>query len=131
MNFSEKETAFLQELEEARLATAHDNIPHVKPVSYIFFQNSILIATDYETRSFQNIKKNPHVSVVIDKYKPGGHRAICLQGRAEVLERGEEFNSIYDLFFKKFKWVRQDPWTEEEAPFLKIIPSNKVSWGIN
>ena len=68
--------------------------------------------------------------MVIDHYKPGGHKAICLQGNATIIERGEEFAQIYQLFYKKFKWVREDPWKEDEAPFLKIIPSNKTSWGM-
>jgi len=34
------------------------------------------------------------------------------------------------MFSEKFTWVRNDPWKENEAPFLKIIVSNKVSWGL-
>ena len=130
MEFSAEEIKFLSSHEEARLATCHDNIPHVKPVSYIYHQNNILICTDYKTRSFQNIKENSNTSVVIDLYKHGGHKAICLQGKTIIIENGKEFEEIYQLFFKKFKWVRDDPWKEEEAPFLKIIPTNKISWGI-
>jgi nitroimidazol reductase NimA-like FMN-containing flavoprotein (pyridoxamine 5'-phosphate oxidase superfamily) len=127
---SEKEIKFLESLEEARLATCHEEVPHVKPVSFIFYQDSIWIATDYETRSFLNIKKNPNAAIVIDIYKSGGHQAVCFQGKVDVIERGKEFHIIYKLFYKKFKWVRDDPWQEEEAPFLKIIPKNKKSWGI-
>jgi nitroimidazol reductase NimA-like FMN-containing flavoprotein (pyridoxamine 5'-phosphate oxidase superfamily) len=128
---SEKEIKFLETLEEARLATCHKEVPHVKPVSFIFHQDCIWVATDYETRSFLNIKKNPNVAIVIDIYKSGDHQAVCFQGKVEVIERGKEFHIIYKLFHKKFKWVRDDPWDEEEAPFLKIIPKNKKSWGIN
>lgn len=130
MKFSSKEIEFFSSHEEARLATCHDNIPHVKPVSYIYHQNSILISTDYKTRSFQNIKENSNISVVVDLYKHGDHKAICLQGKIIIIESGKEFEEIYQLFYKKFKWVRDDPWKEEEAPFLKIIPTNKISWGI-
>ncbi len=128
---SEKEIKFLESLEEARIATCHDDMPHVKPVSYIFYKDCIVVATDYKTRSFQNIKKNPNTGLVIDQYKPGEHKAICIQGKVNIIEKGEEFDSIYQLFFKKFKWVQEDPWKEMEAPFLKIIPANKTSWGIN
>ena len=131
IKFTQKEIEFLDSLEEARLATCHDDIPHVKPVSFIYHQNTILIATDYKTRSFQNIRKNPLASVVIDLYRSGGHKAILLQGKVTVIDTGEEFNSIYKLFYKKFKWVRDDPWQQKEAPFLKIIPNNKTSWGIH
>ena len=130
IEFSTEEIEFLLSYEEARLATCHDNIPHVKPVSYIYHQNTILICTDYETRSFQNIRENSNTSVVVDLYKPGGHKAICFQGKSFIIEKGKEFDEIYHLFYKKFKWVREDPWKEGEAPFLKIIPKNKKSWGI-
>jgi len=131
LKFTQKEIDYLLSLEEARLATCHDNIPHVKPISYILFQDSIVVATDYDTRAFQNIKNNPQAGIVIDLYKPGEHKAICLQGDVSIIEKGVEFNEMYQIFYKKFKWVRDDPWKEKEAPFLKIIPTNKTSWGIN
>ncbi|MDH3677708.1 MAG: pyridoxamine 5'-phosphate oxidase family protein [Nitrosopumilus sp.] len=131
LKFTKNEMKFLFSLEEARFATCHDNIPHVKPVSYIFHKDIIWIAIDYDTRAFQNIKKNPNTGIVIDQYKPGGHKAVCLQERVDIVERGEEFMRTYKLFYKKFKWVRDEPWGEKEAPFLRIIPQNKTSWGIN
>ena len=131
INYLENEIKFLKAKEEARLATCHDKIPHVKPVSYIFHNDSIFVATDYETRSFQNVMKNPHIGIAIDIYKPKGHQAICIQGKVSVIEKGKEFQEIYRLFFKKFKWVRDDPWKENEAPFLRITPTNKTSWGLD
>lgn len=131
MEFNQKETEFLKRMEEARIATSHDNIPHVKPVSFIFGDDSIIIATDYETRTFTNIKSNSKTGIVIDIYKSGEHKAMCIQGDAEIIEEGNEFKKWYDIFYRKFAWVRNDPWTEKEAPFLKIIPKNKVSWGLN
>ena len=131
IEFSQKEIDFLQSLEEARLATCHDQIPHVKPVSYIFYDNSVLIATDYHTRTFINLKKNPNASISIDIYKSGGHKAVCIQGTVKIIEEGDEFHHIYKRFYEKFRWVRDEPLKEKEAPFIKIIPNNKVSWGIN
>ena len=131
MKLSENEIKFLESLEEARIATCHDGIPHVKPVSFVFYQEFVFVATDYETRTFQNIKKNPRAAISIDVYKSGGHRAVCFQGNIEILERGVEFKTIYQVFYNKFKWVRDDPWKQGEAPFLKLIPKNKTSWGIN
>ena len=130
IKFSQSEAEFLLSLEEARLATSHDDIPHVKPVSYIFYQNSILIATDYETRTYKNLQKNIKVAIAIDVYKSGGHKAICIQGNGEIIEKGSEFKEFYQIFYEKFQWVRNEPWEEMEAPFIKIIPSAKVSWGI-
>jgi nitroimidazol reductase NimA-like FMN-containing flavoprotein (pyridoxamine 5'-phosphate oxidase superfamily) len=131
IEFNQKEIEFLETLEEARIATSHEDIPHVKPVSFVYHENTILVATDYDTRTFTNVKSNPHTSIVIDIYKYGGHKAICIQGRTEIVENGLEFKKFYEIFYKKFDWVRRDPWKEDEAPFLSIVPYNKVSWGLN
>lgn len=130
IEFSEKEIDFLNSLEEARIATSHKDIPHVKPVSFVLNENTIIVATDYETRTYKNLKTNPNSSVIIDIYKPGGHKAVLIQGKTEIIENGKEFSELYKIFLKKFEWVRKDPWKENEAPFLKIIPTNKTSWGL-
>jgi nitroimidazol reductase NimA-like FMN-containing flavoprotein (pyridoxamine 5'-phosphate oxidase superfamily) len=131
IEFNQKEKDFLNSLEEARIATSHDDIPHVKPVSFVYQNNAVIIATDYKTRTLSNIKLNSNTSIVIDIYKSGEHKAICIQGKTEIIEKGSEFKKFYDIFYKKFEWVRKEPWNENEAPFLKIIPSNKISWGLN
>jgi len=131
INFNDKEREFLNSIEEARLATSHDDVPHVKPVSFVLIDNSIVVATDYKTRTFSNLKSNPKVAITIDVYKSGNHKAICIQGDCEIIENGKEFKKIYDIFYEKFSWVKKDPWKENEAPFLKILTKNKASWGIS
>ena len=128
--FTEHEEKFLQSIEEARIATSHDDIPHVKPVSFIYHEGAIFIATDYHTRTFKNVKVNSHVAISIDIYDSGKHKAVCIQGKATILEKGKEFLDIYKLFEKKFVWVRNEPWKENEAPFFKIVPNIKTSWGL-
>ena len=128
IEFNDKEIEFLNSIEEARIATSHNDVPHVKPVSFVYEDGVILVATDYDTRTFTNIKINSNTSIVIDIYKSGSHKAICIQGKSEIIENGEKFEKYYNIFYKKFEWVRKDPWKENEAPFLRIIPKNKVSW---
>ena len=118
-SFTKKEIEFFKSMEECRMATSHDDIPHVKPVSYALYNNTIYIATDYETRAFKNLKKNPRIAVVIDKYVLGSHKAVCVQGNAIILEKGKEFLEIYDTFYKKFEWVRNQPWKEGEDRLSK------------
>ncbi len=129
MKFTENEKKFLGSIEEARLATTNDSMPHVKPVSFIFLDDAFYVATDYSTRTFKNVKKNPRAAISVDVYKLGGHKAVLAQGRIEIIENGSEFKRIYEKFFEKFEWVRRDPWKEGEAPFLKITPAKKTSWG--
>ena len=130
MNFTVKEKKFLESIEEARFATTNKNMPHVKPVSFIFDDDSFYIATDYKTRTYQNVKQNPRAAISVDIYKPGGHKAVLAQGGIKIIENGSEFKKIYSKFFERFQWVRNDPWKEDEAPFLKLVPHTKTSWGL-
>jgi nitroimidazol reductase NimA-like FMN-containing flavoprotein (pyridoxamine 5'-phosphate oxidase superfamily) len=128
--FSEKEIEFLNSMEECRIATSHDNLPHVKPVSYIFENGKFLIATDYGTRMYENCKVNPRVALTVDVYSHGGHKAILVQGTVKIIENGKEFLRIFKKFHDKFEWVKDEPWDENEAPFIVITPFSKTSWGL-
>ena len=130
IEFTKAEEKFLQFLEEARIATSHNDMPHVKPVAYVYHKGIIFTASDYDTRTYKNLKINPKISAVIDVYEPGNHKAVCIQGNTEILENGKEFLEIYKIFDKKFAWVRNDPWKENEAVFIKIIATHKISWGL-
>jgi len=129
VSFSQKEVEFLDKMEECRVATSHDNMPHVKPVSYLYEEGTILIATDYDTRMYKNLLENPKAALSIDIYKNKDHKAICLQGDVSIIEKGEEFSRIYKKFHERFEWVRTQPWKENEGPFIKITPITKSSWG--
>lgn len=129
MRFTRAESGFLKKNEVCRLATVSSTGgPHVVPVCFIFHEGFLYIATDYDTRKYKNILRNPRVALAIDVYKP--NRGVSIEGEAEILEGGEEFRRVFKLFHEKFDWVRKDPWGEGEAPFLKIKPLKKVSWGL-
>lgn len=127
--FDQKEVRFLKANEVCRLATvSKDGTPHVVPICYIFYEGVFYMVTDYGTKKYKNIKNNDNVCLVVDVYKP--NRAVMIKGKAEILERGEEFRRVSQMFFKKFLWARRDPWDEGEAPIIKVKPKDKVSWGI-
>jgi nitroimidazol reductase NimA-like FMN-containing flavoprotein (pyridoxamine 5'-phosphate oxidase superfamily) len=130
MLFSQKEIEFLNKMEECRVATSHDNMPHVKPVSYLYENGVIFIATDYDTRMYKNLLKNPNAALSIDIYKDKSHKAVCMQGKVTIIENGKEFSKLYKKFHDRFEWVRNQPWDENEAPFIKIVPFRKSSWGL-
>jgi nitroimidazol reductase NimA-like FMN-containing flavoprotein (pyridoxamine 5'-phosphate oxidase superfamily) len=127
---SPSETRFLASNECCRLATCYENRPHVVPVSYLFYKDCIYISTDYKTKKFINIKKNPCICLVVDYYLPGSNKGLVLNGEATIVENGKKYCEIYKLFYTSFKWVRDDPWEEGEAPFLEIRFNSKSSWGL-
>lgn len=132
VSFTKAEKEFLLQNEACRVATCHDNVPHVVPVSYVFEDGLFYFATDLETRKLENIKKNGRVALAVDIYDSSvGNRAVCVQGTAALIERGPEFKRLYAVFQKRFEWVRRDPWKEGEAPFVRVTPTSKVSWGLS
>lgn len=130
-SFSEKELRFILDNEICRIATAKNNIPHVVPVCYIYKDNNIFFATDYKTKKYRNLTENKRISLIIDLYdKKNGNKGIRIDGIASIIERGEDFKDLFKIFHDKFEWVKQDPWNEGEAPFIKIQIIKKVSWGL-
>jgi nitroimidazol reductase NimA-like FMN-containing flavoprotein (pyridoxamine 5'-phosphate oxidase superfamily) len=130
VSFDTKEREFLNQNECCRVATCHDNIPHVAPVSYVFEDNIFYFVTDFETKKYQNLMRNDRIALAVDVYGSTGNKAVCIQGKATVIDKGEEFARLYKIFHKRFEWVRRDPWKEGEAPFIKVMPINKISWGL-
>ena len=129
--FSKAEKRFLKRNELCKVASSHNDMPHVTPVNFIFNGSAFYFATDYDSRKYRNLEKNKNVGLVVDIYEsPMDNKAVVVQGTAEIIEKGSEFKKLYGAFYKKFEWVRQDPWGEEEAPFIKVRPLHKASWGL-
>jgi nitroimidazol reductase NimA-like FMN-containing flavoprotein (pyridoxamine 5'-phosphate oxidase superfamily) len=128
VTFTKSEQRFLRSNEVGRLATISRNgTPHVVPVSYIFKDNAFLIAVDYGTKKLRNIRRNRRTALVVDTIGP--NRGILIQGNARLIVHGTKFRQAYSQFHRAFSWVRADPWKEGEAPFVKIMPDTKASWG--
>ena len=125
--FTPKERKFLQENDLGRLATCSPKgWPLVTPVNYILIGDAFYVATDYDTTKYKHLKANPKASLVVDT--AAASRAVVIQGNVELIEGGREFEEAYEVFDKKFSWVRRDPWKAGEAPFLRISPIMKSSW---
>ena len=131
IEFTQKEIDFLEKNEACRIATSHNDVPHVTPVTFYYENGYFYIVTDYNTKKYSNLKKNKNVAIAIDVYLEGKHKAVIVQGIIEFIEKGEEFMRLYEIFYKKFYWVKETPWKEEEAPFVRITPQKKTSWGLN
>jgi len=130
VSFSRIEIQFLRSNEICRVATCKNNLPHVTPVSYIFNDGKFYFATDYNTVKYANLKKNNRISLVVDTVENNKNSAIVTMGITIFIHRGKKFENLYDLFYDRFEWVRDDPWKQGEAPFVMVIPKSKVSWGI-
>jgi len=126
---NEKEIGFLKARELCRLATVSgDGTPHVVPVIYAMDGERIVIAVDYHTRKLENLRANDRVSLVVDDYRP--NRAVFIEGRCTILERGPEYLRLLGVLFERFEFYRKNPWGEGESPILVVEASKVVSWGL-
>ncbi|MGI0017785.1 MAG: pyridoxamine 5'-phosphate oxidase family protein [Nitrosotalea sp.] len=130
IKFTIKESDFLKENEGCRISTCTNDVPHIAPVTYYFEDGFFYFATDYGTKKYANLKKNNKIAISVDIYSPSQHKAVVVQGSTTFIEKGPQFKRLYEIFYKKFAWVRENPWKEKEAPFVKITPRTKTSWGL-
>src|ERR1700745_249859 len=92
--FTKAESKFLSKQEVCRVATCSDSVPHVTPVSYMFDSRDscIYFAIDYDSKKFRNLKTNKNICLAVDVYDPSeNNAAVIIKGRAELIERGEQF----------------------------------------
>lgn len=130
MKFTEKEIEFIKSLPVARIATISEKRwPQLTPVLHVFDGKDVYFATDYETKKYENLKKNSRVAVVIDKFPPTVGATI--QGEAEIIERGKEFEYAFKLLQDRHTYYKKNPFKEGEAPIIKVKPLRKISWGLD
>ncbi|MEM1584225.1 MAG: pyridoxamine 5'-phosphate oxidase family protein [Nitrososphaerota archaeon] len=134
--FKDYEIDFISKARVMRFASiTEENYPHVVPLCHVYYNGCIYAVTDYGTKKLENIKHNNRVAVIIDEYyEPWGkNKGIMIQGKAEILEGGDEFKKVAELLTKKFPYYKDEPYgpiIEGEAPIVKIIPEKAVSWGL-
>ena len=127
--FDPVQMGFLRKHDVCRLATAsREGLPHVTPVIYALDGESFVVAIDYGTKKLTNLKENPFASLVVDEYGEK-NRAIMVQGRCEVFEKGSEYIRLLRILFDRFEYYRTNPWGEGEAPIIRVSSDKVVSWG--
>ncbi len=136
--FTPEQARFLTSRRVGRLATATaDGRPHVVPVCYAF--DGVLLYTPIdekpkrvgadELRRIMNLRENPRVSFVVDDYDEDWSKLafVIVQGRVEIVERGDERGEALALLRKKYPQYRA--MALEERPLLVIEPDSVAAWG--
>ena len=138
MALSRKETAFVRSARVAHLATADKSgRPYVVPICYVFDGKGFYSPIDEKPKKslplrlkrIRNIRANPHVAVVVDRYDENWQRLayVLIVGRAKVLLRGARHGRAVRLLRRKYPQYRK--MRLEERPLIRIAPSRWKSWG--
>jgi len=133
VRFSSKEREYLESQMVGRLATSSETgVPHVAPVCYASNPERVYIHTGRNSKKMRNILKNNRVAFVADDYVDWGKfRAVVIQGVAEVLERGKEYETGRTLIYSKYpRWEKEYPIVEGGEALIVIAPQKTLSWGL-
>jgi PPOX class probable F420-dependent enzyme len=122
----------LREERVARLATHGDQGRiHLVPVCYAYDGKDIFIGTSLDSKKVKNVRRNNSVAFVVDFYVEDWSKlkGVMIQGRAEVIEKGKEFEEAKKLLYEKYpQYEATAPIEEGESAIIKIKPERVVSW---
>jgi coenzyme F420-0:L-glutamate ligase/coenzyme F420-1:gamma-L-glutamate ligase len=133
-----KTTAFIRLARVARLATADKTgRPHVIPICFALDGKELYSPIDEKPKNtsplrlkrIRNIKANPHIAVVIDRYEENWQRLayVLIRGRAKILLKGPKHKRAIQLLRKKYPQYRK--MRLEDRPVIQITISRWRSWG--
>lgn len=129
--------ALLAEGRVARLGTSDRAArPLVVPVCYAFDGRRIYSAVDAKPkrtralRRLQNIRANPRVSLCVDRWDEDWRRLrwVIVEGRASVIEDGEEVAAAADLLLEKYPQYRTLGLDRRSATMIRVVPDRVLSW---
>lgn len=129
---------FIRSARVAHLATAdRKGRPHVIPICYVFDGKTLYFAIDEKPKKssplrlkrIRNIRANPHVSLVIDRYDEDWKKLayVLITGRARVLIQGKEHHRAVLLLRRKYPQYRR--MAIQDRPMIQIRPTRVISWG--
>lgn len=132
------ERAFLERARVGRLATVDDEgRPHVVPICYALSEGARLVSaidekpkSTRELRRVRDVRSNPRVAVIVDRYVEDWTRLAWVQvrGRARVLEPSatSHEDAVRALAEKYGQYADHDL---DSRPVLEIEIGSTVSWG--
>lgn len=130
IKFTQKEIAFIRKQPESRIATVSmKGWPQVTTVIHVFDGKYLYFAIDYDTLKYKNLLKNNKIGIAIDVYERQPI-AVIMQGRAQMLEKGKEFEKAFKLLQKRHAYYRSNPFKAGEAPIVKVTIIRKSSSGL-
>ena len=136
---TEAETAFVQIMRVARLATADENgSPHLVPVCYAFDGTRFYTPLDEkpkrvagtQLRRVRNIEARHEASLLIDQYDDDWSRLgyVLVHGRADLLQPEDEAHR-HAVALLRERYAQYRTMALEQYPVIVITPDSVTSWG--
>jgi PPOX class probable F420-dependent enzyme len=138
MSFTKKQLAFLRAARVAHLATADaKGQPHVIPICFVFDGKYFYSPIDQKPKRVAarklkrttNIRENPNVSLVIDRYEEDWRKLayILVFAKAQIVLSGKKYLKAIRLLRKKY--AQYQTMAIDERPMIVIKPKRIMGWG--
>jgi PPOX class probable F420-dependent enzyme len=137
MRLSRKIAGFIRAARVAHLATAAKGQPHVIPICFVFDGKYFYSPIDEKPKRvaprrlkrITNIRENPNVSLVIDRYEEDWHKLgyILVFGKAQIVLSGEKYLKAIRLLRQKY--AQYQTMAIDERPMIVIKPKKMMDWG--
>ena len=136
---TEAETAFIQSMRVARLATADENgSPHLVPICYAFDGTHFYTPLDEkpkrvagtQLRRVRNIEARHEASLLIDQYDDDWSHLgyVLVHGQADLLQPDHEAHRQAITLLRE-RYVQYHTMALEQYPVIVITPDHVTSWG--
>ena len=135
---SPSERRFLDLQRVGHLATAdRQSVPHVVPICFALIESTLYSSIDDKPKGkssqplkrLRNIRENPHVCVVVDRYREDWKRLawVMLWGRAEILTQGSEHDHAQEALRNRYQQYRG--MRISSYPVIALRVERAASWG--
>lgn len=118
----------------AYLATVGGDQPHVVPVTYAVLGEVIVIGIDQKPkttmtglRRLDNIRENPRVSVLCDRYDDDWSQLwwVRADGAASIVDAGPEWDSAVVALTERYRQYVADP---PQGPVIRVAVDRWSGW---
>ena len=123
---------FIRKQKVARVATSSKGGIHLVPICPVYDGRYVYFSTGAASKKVKNLKRNKKISIVFDEYSDNWAKlkGISVQGEAEIIKKGEEFDLARKMLYEKFPQYKKMPIREGESVIVKIKPSHFICWGV-
>lgn len=134
---TDEQRGFLETERVARFATADEQgRPHVVPICYALVDDIVCFTIDEkpkrkstELKRLANIRSNPNVALVVDRYDEDWSKLgwLMIQGEADILSEGHRHRRAQQRLRERYPQLRS--MRIEDLPVVAITVTKVLVWG--
>jgi predicted pyridoxine 5'-phosphate oxidase superfamily flavin-nucleotide-binding protein len=136
--FTDKEEQYIRSQKVCVISTVQkDGKVHLVPIRFHYDGRSIFIPTHEKRKKIENLRSSRKVGVLVSRFHGEGGNAegVMIQGRAELLDGGQEYLKAGDAIGIRTQGFDEKRQIYTYGPYkqliIKVSPEAKASWGIN